>query len=100
VAHDSPRRTARHHLTPDAVRSLLKDSGIADADVVPEDGRQPLQSPDDWWTVVLGSGFRWTVEQMDTATAERVKADTLKVVRDGGIASIETNVIYAVATKR
>ena len=85
--------------TVSAVSALLRDSGIESADVVPEDGRQPLQTPDEWWTVVLGSGYRWTVEQMDAGTAERVKTDTLKTMRDGGIDAIETNVIYAVASK-
>ena len=50
--------------TPQAVRQLLSDSGVQNADVRAEDGQQPLQSPEDWWTVVLGSGYRWTVEQM------------------------------------
>jgi ubiquinone/menaquinone biosynthesis C-methylase UbiE len=86
-------------ITVAAVEALLKDSGIMQADIVAEDGRQALQSPDDWWTVVLGSGFRWTVEQMDVGTAERVMAETLKTVWDIGLDSIETNVIYAVAAK-
>ena len=82
-----------------ALAKLLEDSGIEGAEIMPEDGRQPLQSPEQWWTVVLGSGYRWTVEQMDAATAERVKMDNIKAMRDAGIAAIETNVIYAVATK-
>ncbi len=86
-------------ITVPAVTALLKDSGIEGAEVTAEDGRQGLKSPDDWWTVVLGSGYRWTVEQMDAATAERVKADSLAPLRDGRVDSIETNVIYAVATK-
>jgi ubiquinone/menaquinone biosynthesis C-methylase UbiE len=87
-------------VTVSAVRALLRESGIEQADIAAEEGRQPLQSPDDWWIVVLGSGYRWTVEQMDEATAARVKAETLQTVRDSQVQSIETNVIYAVATKR
>jgi len=85
--------------TPDALRRLLAQGGVAKADITPEDGRQELRSPDDWWTVVLGSGYRWTVEQMDDQTVERVRAANLALLRDNGVASIETNVIYAVATK-
>ena len=60
-------------ITPQAVRQLLTESGIENADVIAEQGQQALQSPEDWWTVVLGSGYRWTVEQMDHETEARVR---------------------------
>jgi ubiquinone/menaquinone biosynthesis C-methylase UbiE len=85
--------------TPNAVGRLLSASGIAGADIVAEDGRQPLRSPDDWWSVVLGSGYRWTVDQMDDETIERVRAANLAPLTRNGVTSIETNVIYAVARK-
>src|SRR3954453_11143744 len=86
-------------ITPQAVRQLLTESGIENADVTAEDGQQALQSPDDWWTVVLGSGYRWTLEQMDHETVARVREVNLTTLRERGIKSIETNVIYAVAAK-
>jgi hypothetical protein len=48
---------------------------------------------------VLGSGYRWTVEQMDRETVARVRADNPKALRANAVKFIETNVIYAVATK-
>jgi hypothetical protein len=51
-----------------ALRQLLTEGGIAEADITAEDGRQEFRSPDDWWTVVLGSGYRWTVDRMDAQT--------------------------------
>ncbi|MGH6960222.1 MAG: class I SAM-dependent methyltransferase [Dongiaceae bacterium] len=86
-------------MTPDAMRQLLTASSIPEAEIVDEDGRQELRSPDDWWTVVLGSGYRWTVDQMDDETIERVRAANLVPLRRNGVTSIETNVIYAVARK-
>jgi len=82
-----------------AVRQLLIDSGIARAEVVAENGQQDLRSLDDWWTVVCGSGYRWTLEQMDVATVARVREANLNALQGRGIKSIETNVIYAVASK-
>jgi hypothetical protein len=84
---------------PEAVRALLSESGIANADVAAEDGRQPIKSPEDWWTVVLGSGYRWTVEAEDDDERARIRAANLKAMRDGGMTSFETNVIYALAQK-
>jgi hypothetical protein len=85
--------------TPQAVRALLSESGIENGDVVAENGRQPLQSAEDWWSVVLGSGYRWTVEQMSEDERTRVRAANLKTLRDSSAASFETNVIYAMAQK-
>jgi hypothetical protein len=84
---------------PEAVRGLLRDGGIADAEIVAEAGRQLLRSPEDWWTIVLGSGFRWTVEQLGPEMAERVRAANLARIRADNIAAIETNAVYAIARK-
>ena len=86
-------------ITPQAVSQLLFDSGIGAAEIVADDGQQVLQSPDDWWTVVQGSGYRWTLEQMDNETIARVRDINLKTLRNSETRFIETNVIYAVATK-
>ena len=64
-----------------------------------ETGRQNLRSPDDWWTIVLGSGFRWTVEQLGPAAAERVRAANLAEMYRNRIDAIETNAIFATARK-
>src|SRR5262249_41755169 len=84
---------------PDQLQHLLQSGGVADAEVIPEDGSQPFQAPEDWWTVVLGSGLRGTVDAMDAATAERVRDRTVGWARDNGVMAIQTNVIYAVAAK-
>jgi ubiquinone/menaquinone biosynthesis C-methylase UbiE len=86
-------------VTPQAVRQLLTDSGIREAEIIAEDGQQVLQSPDDWWTVVQGSGYRWTLEQMDNETIAHVRDMNLETLRNTDTKSIETNVIYALATK-
>jgi ubiquinone/menaquinone biosynthesis C-methylase UbiE len=85
---------------PDQLYQLLQSAGVPDAQIVPESGSQLLQSPQDWWTVVLGSGLRGTVDAMDGATARRIEDQTVSWVRDNGVTSIQTNVIYALATKR
>jgi len=84
---------------PDALRQLLSKSGIEGAEITPEMRQQPLLSTEDWWTVVLGSGYRWTVEQMSDEERTRVRDANLKTLQERGTISIETNVIYAVAQK-
>ena len=82
-----------------AVRDLLVGAGIPDPAVEREESRQSLRNIDDWWTVILGSGFVWTVAQMDAETAELVRNDNLNSLRDQQASSFETNVIYATARK-
>jgi SAM-dependent methyltransferase len=82
-----------------AVRDLLTNAGISDPKVEGEVSRQSLRTVDDWWTIVIGSGFVWTVEQMGESTSRLVRADNLNTLRSTGATFIETNVIYAVARK-
>lgn len=86
--------------TPDAVRKLLQDGGAQTVDVVPEEGYQPLRTPEDFWTMALGSGLRWTVDQMGPELAREVKRELLDRIAAKGIDRVETNVIYAVAEKQ
>jgi ubiquinone/menaquinone biosynthesis C-methylase UbiE len=83
-----------------AVRGLLSAAGIPDAEVVAEEGHQALRSPEDWWTIVLGTGARRLIDRMPAHQAARVKDANLDWFCENGIDAIETNVIYAVATKR
>ena len=85
--------------TRDALRTLMDDAGVADAEVVAEHSCQPLRTPQDWWTVVLGSGYRWTVDQLDIATRRRVRDANLRYIRTNEITEVVTNVIYATSTK-
>jgi len=86
--------------TPSAVQKLFTDSGIEEVQITAEEGTQTLVSPEDWWTVVLGSGYRWTVEQMNSETAAGVREVNIEAIKRNGVTSIETNVIYAVASKK
>lgn len=84
---------------PEAVRQLLRDGGVPTADVVAVDDRQKLRGGEDWWTVVLGAGFRWTVEQMGPTIAAQVRNVCIECLWENAVSVIETNAIYAVATK-
>jgi ubiquinone/menaquinone biosynthesis C-methylase UbiE len=83
----------------ESVRRLLQDGGVTDCEVVAEDGFQPLRSPEDWWTVALGSGLRWAIDQMGPQTAARIKADNVNWLNENKVDRLETNAIYAVGRK-
>jgi 2-polyprenyl-3-methyl-5-hydroxy-6-metoxy-1,4-benzoquinol methylase len=85
-----------------ALQQMLGEGGIAAEQLrlVPEAGTQPLYSPEDFWTVALGSGYRGTIDQLDPDARERVRSSVLSGLREQQVGAIETNVIYAVASKR
>ena len=85
--------------TPDAVRRLLADAGVAGADVAAEEGWQDLQRPEDFWTIALGSGLRWTIDQMGAGAAAGVRREIVDALTAGRVTRVATNVIYALARK-
>lgn len=86
--------------TPEAVRMLFHDSGVQNVDLVAEDGHQLLRTPEDFWTIVLGSGLRATTDQMGADLVRGVKQEVLAWLAATGVDRVETNVIYAVAGRR
>ena len=84
---------------PPAIFSLFREAGIDHAKVVAENDEHPIPSPKAWWSAVLGSGYRGTVEQLDPKDCERVRTANLKYVAESGIHSVEANAVYAVASK-
>ena len=82
-----------------SVANLFNSAGIENVDVVAENGIHLLHAPEDWWAIVLGSGFRWTIDKLETAAAVRVRDQNIEWIKSNDIEFIETNVIYAVATK-
>jgi ubiquinone/menaquinone biosynthesis C-methylase UbiE len=84
---------------PGSVRALLGDAGIQQAEIIAEAGKHPIPSPEAWWSAVLGSGYRGTLDQLDAKSRQRVRTANLTYIRDSGITSIEANVVYTIATK-
>jgi ubiquinone/menaquinone biosynthesis C-methylase UbiE len=86
----------------DSLQQMLGEGGITALQlrIVAEEGSQPLRSPEDFWTVALGSGYRGTINQLDPDARERVRSRVVSGLRNQMVADIETNIIYAVASKR
>ena len=84
---------------PDAVRALLAQAGAQEIEVTAEAGLHPIPTPEAWWAAVLGTGYRGTVDQLDAAAREHVRAANAAYVLQSGLAEVEANVVYARATK-
>ncbi len=84
---------------PDALGSMLSGAGVSVQEVESENVTQVLASPEEWWPMVLGTGYRGTTDQLDPDSREHVRRKNLDFIRQTGVTSVEANVIYAVATK-
>jgi ubiquinone/menaquinone biosynthesis C-methylase UbiE len=84
---------------PASLAKILDEAGVASPKIIAENRLHSINSAEDWWTIVLGSGYRGTIEQLSLAERQKVKEANLAFIRNGKISAIETNVLYALATK-
>jgi 2-polyprenyl-3-methyl-5-hydroxy-6-metoxy-1,4-benzoquinol methylase len=84
---------------PESLRALLLSTGAETLDILAETRRHRLRSSEEWWPMVLGTGYRGTIEQLDAAQQERVRKHCLEYIRANGVESVEANVLYGLVTK-
>src|SRR4029453_5314376 len=83
---------------PENLEKILREGGIEAPEITAENRLHLISSAEDWWTIILGSGYRGTIEQLNASERERVKDANLAFIREAKISAIETNVLYALAT--
>ena len=79
------------------LRGVCEAAGLPDVDIVTDDDRLPLRSPDDWWRIIMGSGFRRTVAALDESTAAELRMRCDAHIADHAIDHILNRTHYAVA---
>jgi ubiquinone/menaquinone biosynthesis C-methylase UbiE len=84
---------------PVSLEKVLNGGGVESPKIIAENRLHPINSAEEWWTILLGSGYRATIEQLSQADREKVREANLAFISDERISSIETNVLYALATK-
>jgi hypothetical protein len=84
---------------PAALAAMLLEGGVQTDEVVAEPDAQPLNSPEDFWTIALRTGYRGTIEQLDRETCEGVRQAMLDYISKHSVRSVETNAAYAIARK-
>jgi len=84
---------------PASLRKILDEAGVASPTISAENRLHPINSADDWWAIVSGSGYRGTIEQLTKTEREMVKQANLAFIIEEKISAVETNVLYTLATK-
>jgi ubiquinone/menaquinone biosynthesis C-methylase UbiE len=75
---------------------IFETAGIDGVTIETRDDRLPLPSPDDWWRIVMGSGFRRTVATLDEAVARELRGRCDAYILDRGVDRITNRTHYAV----
>lgn len=81
--------------TADEMRALLRAAGIAEVQIESEDYAHPIAGASDWWTIVMGTGYRGTIDQLTAGERELVRLEA----GDAGVAALPASVLYATARK-
>jgi ubiquinone/menaquinone biosynthesis C-methylase UbiE len=84
---------------PEGLSAMLTEAGIQHMDIAAEQAIHPLNTPEDWWILAMGSGYRGTLDQLEPSQLQRVKEANLSQLRAKSVSGIEANVIYAIANK-
>jgi len=82
------------------LREIFREAGVEDVVVETEDDELPLDSPDDWWRIVMGSGLRRTVTTIGEDAAAHVRRRCEAYVEGHGITALLNRTHYAVAVRR
>ena len=73
------------------------DAGAPLIDTVMD--QQPFNGVEDWWAIVMGSGYRAVVDQLPQERGAALKEAVLAELMTRGIDCVETNVLHATAEK-
>jgi hypothetical protein len=85
--------------TPAALAELLTRAGVPDPSVEAAAGQHHLDHPDRFWDVVLGSGYRATVDALSPDQRNRVRERLLAGLRSDGVTSLRTDVVFGTAER-
>lgn len=85
--------------TPPALAELFSRAGVpgATAEAVP--GQHHLDHPDSFWDIVLGSGYRGTVDALRPDQRDQLREQLLGRLRSAGITTLRTDVVFGTAER-
>jgi ubiquinone/menaquinone biosynthesis C-methylase UbiE len=85
--------------TPGSLIELFSRAGVpgATAEAVP--GRHHLDQPDSFWDVVLGSGYRGTVNALRPDQQDQLREQLLRRLRSDRVRALSTNVVFGTAVR-
>jgi len=85
--------------SPAALAGLFTRAGVPGPATEAVAGQHDLGHPDRFWDVVLGSGYRGTVDALGPAQRDLVRESLLRGLRSDGTTSLRTDVVFGTAIR-
>jgi len=85
--------------TPEALADLFSRAGVPDPAVVAAAGQHQLAHPDRFWDIVLGTGYRATVDALGQEQRDRVRGWLLSELRSRAVTAVRTDVVFGTARR-
>ena len=85
--------------TPEALAGLLSSAGVPGPAVVAVAGQHQLGHPDRFWDIVLGTGYRATVDALSQEQRDRVRGWLLSELRSLAVTAVRTDVVFGTARR-
>ncbi len=85
--------------TPAALAGLLSRGGVPAPAVAAAAGWHQLEHPDRFWDIVLGSGYRATVDALSPGQCDQVRERLLARLREDEVTSVRTDVVFGTARR-
>jgi hypothetical protein len=85
--------------TPAALAGLLAAAGVAGPATTSVRGRHPLSHPGQFWDIVLGSGYRATIEALSREQRETVREGVIRELSSAAVTAVRTDVVFAAAER-
>jgi ubiquinone/menaquinone biosynthesis C-methylase UbiE len=85
--------------TPGSLSDLFRSAGLPRPAVAAADGSHQMEHPDRFWHIVLGSGYRATVDALSPEQRDRVRERVLGELRSGGVTAVRTDMVFGTAER-
>jgi ubiquinone/menaquinone biosynthesis C-methylase UbiE len=85
--------------TPEALAGLFSRAGVPGPAVVAAAGQHQLGHPDRFWDIVLGTGYRATVDALGQEQRDRVRGWLLSELRSRAVTAVRTDVVFGTARR-
>ena len=83
---------------PATFRALAEEAGLIGFTLREDVDTLTLETSDDWWRIVIGSGLRRTAEALGDETAEKVRTRCGEAMQERGIRDVALTSQYLLAT--
>jgi ubiquinone/menaquinone biosynthesis C-methylase UbiE len=85
--------------SPAALAGLLAGAGVAGLAAVAVPGQHPLGHPEQFWDIVLGSGYRATIEALSQEQRDTVREHVIRELSSAAVTAVRTDVVFGTAER-